>query len=77
MNDIRRVTTFSCALLICATLVGCSQKDTPSGTPDGEAHARMPRIDAMHPRQRTTGKKSIIDARCATCHKDGDIGLSP
>ena len=79
MNDIRRVTTLSCALFICAILVGCSETDTPSGTSDGAAQGTdAESSDAYAAPPTYHGEaKAIIDARCGTCHKAGDIGPFP
>ena len=74
-----RTTTLHWALVVGATLVGCTDTEAPSTTPDATLEASdSGASDATSVAPTYFGEaKAIIDARCATCHKAGDIGPFP
>lgn len=79
MKNRIRTLTFRCTLLICATFIGCSDTDTPSDTADTiDQRTDSETSDDISVVPTYYGEaKTIIDARCATCHQTGDIGPFP
>ena len=76
LNKRGRTKGLRCAVLIAGTLVGCSEGDISPETPD--TTVQVSHSDVLNERTTTLTyhgeAKAIIDARCATCHRPGDIG---